>query len=61
MLLLELLLVIVFSVLLIGGEFKGVECGGISKIINSNFKFVMDNSCKIDMVNIYLKEMFLLG
>ena len=45
------------SVLLTGGELKGVERGGISKTINSNSKSVTDNSRKIDTVNIYPKEM----
>ena len=44
------------SVLLTGGELKGVERGGISKTINSNSKSVTDNSRKIDTVNIYPKE-----
>ncbi|HAS1454660.1 phage tail tape measure protein [Enterobacter hormaechei] len=44
------------SVLLTGGELKGVERGGISKTINSNSKSVTDNSKKIETVNIYPKE-----
>ncbi len=44
------------SVLLTGGELKGVERGGLSKTINSNSKSVTDNSRKIDTVNIYPKE-----
>ncbi|MCR4247379.1 phage tail tape measure protein, partial [Enterobacter hormaechei] len=44
------------SVLLTGGELKGVERGGISKTINSNSKSVTDNSRKIETVNIYPKE-----
>ena len=39
-----------------GGEFKGVDKGGISKTISSSNKSVTDNSRKVGTVNIYPKE-----
>lgn len=44
-----------------GGELKGIEKGGLSKTINSNSKSVVDNSKKIENVNIYPKEMLTPG
>lgn len=55
------LLLLIVNNLFIGGELKGIDKGGISKLVSNNLRFVMDNSWKINIVNIYLKEMIMLG
>ncbi|END6142100.1 phage tail tape measure protein [Salmonella enterica subsp. enterica serovar Newport] len=44
-----------------GGELKGIDKGGISKSVSNNSRSVMDNSRKINTVNIYPKEMITPG
>ncbi|HFG8719638.1 TPA: phage tail tape measure protein [Salmonella enterica subsp. enterica serovar Hvittingfoss] len=44
-----------------GGELKGIDKGGISKLVSNNSRSVTDNSRKINTVNIYPKEMITPG